>query len=126
MFKHIERGPSQLPLLQQGQQIGFDQMAAARQIDQISAARQLRQRRAIENAAGVSRQRQHADQDARTLQKRAQFLRPSIGRDTWQRLARATPAADIETEILQTFGNALTEYAQAKNANTEVALFVRR
>ena len=54
-LEHVERGAGEMPRVDRGDQVGFDQHAAARDVDHVGAARQLRERPRVEEARASRR-----------------------------------------------------------------------
>jgi hypothetical protein len=84
---HVERRAGEMPGAHRIDQVGLDDVAAARDVDQVAAARHCRERLRIEQALRLHRQRQRADHDVARAEHR------------FERLGRGpAPAARLEAD----------------------------
>ena len=63
LFEDVDNPPGEAPFIEGLQQVGLDEMAAAADIDQTCAMRKRAEGARVQNAAGVRRERQQADED---------------------------------------------------------------
>ncbi len=62
LFQDVDNRPGEAPFIECLQQVGLDDMAAAADIHQTCAVRKHAEGARVQNAAGVCRERQQADE----------------------------------------------------------------
>src|SRR5215217_1246938 len=80
LFEDVDNRPGEAPFIEGLQQVGLDEMAAAADIDQTCAVRKRAESARVQNAAGVRRERQQADEDVEPGKERLE-LRNRAGSD---------------------------------------------
>ena len=76
----VQRGAAEMPAIERREQVPLDQMRAARDVDHARAVRQAREGLGIQDAAGLGRERQQADQDLGPVQEGVQL---AAAGDSW-------------------------------------------
>src|SRR5690349_13523337 len=117
LAEDVENRGRELAAVERGDQIGFDQMPAARAVDDGGAARQAGEEPLIEDALGRRRQRQQADEDLAARQQRAQAVRAVEAGDAGQLPLAAAPAGNVEAQHGELERGVAAELAQAQHAD---------
>ena len=105
-LEHVEHCMADLATGQRRQQVGVDQVGAARQVHQAGTTRQRCEQVSVDQAAGVSRQRQQVDQDAGLPQRVGQRRRAVQHPNACQRfnargIGRAAPPGADRIALLR-------------------------
>ena len=98
LVEHVEGGVGQAARRQRIDQVGVDQMPAARRVDQIRALGQFRQGFPVQDTGGLGGQRQQADENFGARQERRQSARPVEAQGPGNVLRGAAPPGEIEAQ----------------------------
>ena len=71
---HVERGAAQMARAHRRDQVGLDDVRAARDVDDVGAARHQRERAGVEDAFGLGGERQRADDDLARREQRPRTI----------------------------------------------------
>src|SRR3546814_4270124 len=92
-------------------------MPAARRIDEIAAFGQASEEIRGENALGLGRQRQEADEDPRAREETSQPLAAVKAGDPVDRFRRTAPSGDVEAERGERAGGRAAQLSKAHDSD---------
>src|SRR5262249_61773895 len=98
LAKDVELRRRQMAAVERRDEIGLDDMSAARRVDDDGAFRQRGEGLRVQDARGLGRQRQQADDDLAAREERLQALAAVKGLDACDAFQRAAPTRELEVE----------------------------
>ena len=120
--EHIEGGPGEVAGVQGLDQVVLGQVAAARGIDHEGACGQGGEHFCVEDALGIGRQRQKADQDSGAPQERVQTIGAVEAFHAFGAFCRAAPPGDGKAQTGQLLRRVAAEHAEAEDADGAFSL----
>ncbi|SQC39935.1 Uncharacterised protein [Clostridium sporogenes] len=125
VLEHVERGRGDLAARERVEQVGFDEMRAARDVDDVRAGRESRECARRQDAVGVARARQQVDEHLRAVDARVERAVAGEGRDAVELLRAAAVAAHRHAEGGERAGDLGAEHAEPEDRDGEVRARMR-
>src|SRR5215217_9313840 len=121
LFQDVDNRPGEAPSIECLQQVGLDEMAAAADIDQTCAVRKRAEGARVQNAAGVCRERQQADEDVEPGKERLELRLAGVAIHPNELFRRPAPARALEAQRAEPVKRRRPEHAHPHHAYAPIA-----